>query len=99
MTRKDIKIVAIDLDGTLCEGEVFVPEQVMSAVPIKKRIETVNALHKKNFIIIYTARRDELIPETLKWLKKHNVRFHAFSNNKMPADVYYDDHAINATEL
>jgi uncharacterized HAD superfamily protein len=41
-------------------------------------------------VIIYTARRDELISPTLIWLKKHNVPYHAISNIKMPADVYYD---------
>jgi uncharacterized HAD superfamily protein len=84
------KIIAVDVDGTLCVEQCWCPNDVLDATPIKKNIFMVNRLHVKNFIIIYTARRDEMMSNTLIWLKKHNVRYHAVSNHKIPFDFYLD---------
>ena len=83
------KIHAVDLDGHLC-STAWTPEQCLSAKPNVKRIKALYKIYLKGMVIIYTARRDELISPTLIWLKKHNVPYHAISNIKMPADVYYD---------
>ena len=87
----NLKVIAVDLDGVLCKGESWTPEQCLKAKPILKNIERVNKLHKTNFIVIYTARRDFLIEATLKWLRKNGVEFQAISNKKMSADLYIDD--------
>ena len=90
----NLKIIAIDIDGVLCKGESWTPQQCLKAKPIKENIRKVNELHKTNFIIIYTARRDHLVEATLKWLKLNGVEFQAISNKKMAADIYIEDKAI-----
>lgn len=99
MNRKDIKTIAIDFDGTLSEGECWTPEDCLKAKPRQSFIEFVNELYKTNFIVIYTARRDELIPASLEWLRRNNVMYNAFSNNKMGCDVYIDDKAYNVNRF
>jgi len=89
------RVIAIDLDGTLCKGDSYTPKECMNAEPRWDKIALVNELSKKEFVVVLTARKDELIPASLKWLRSHNVNFHAFSNNKMPADWYIDDKATN----
>jgi len=63
-------------------------------------IAKINLLYQDHNIIIYTARRDELLPATLQWLRKHNVRYHSISNLKCPADLYVlDDKCINVDDF
>jgi len=88
--RKPI-VYAIDLDGTLCRGEVYTPKQCLKAKPIIRNINKVNEMYKRKFIVIFTARRDFVVQATFEWLRRNNVMYHAFSNHKMPADKYYDD--------
>jgi len=93
-TKRDaLKVIAVDMDGVLCSDEHWTIEDCKSAKPNTINICKVNMLFQKNFIIVYTARRDHLIPATLEWLRRNNVMYHAISNIKMPADVYYDDKA------
>jgi hypothetical protein len=93
------KVICVDLDGTLCYGESWTPENVMIAEPKQEIIDKINILYEKNFIVIYTARRDDLIPATLEWLRRNNVRYHAFSNQKIGADQYIDDKVIRESEV
>jgi len=94
------KVIAVDVDGTLCKGVCWSKKECMEAIPDKEMIGNVNSLYdQNNFIVIYTSRRNDLIPETLDWLRRNNVRFHAISNNKMPADVYIDDSAICVADI
>ena len=79
------------MDGWLAKGVSWTPEEVLKAKPIQKNIDLLNEQSKEGFVIIYTARRDHLITPTIEWLRKHNVRFQAISNNKMPSDIYFDD--------
>jgi len=88
------RVILVDFDGVLCHGESFTIAQAEQAEPIKRTIEKVNLLYISNFIVIYTARADEMILASLDWLKKNGVKFHAFSNFKCPADVYLDDKAV-----
>ena len=86
------RIIGVDLDGTLCKGESWRdPLRCLGAEPYPKMIEKVNDLYKDNFIIIYTARQNYLISATLEWLDKNNVRYHAFSNDKVHFDYIIDD--------
>ena len=83
-----MKIIAVDCDGTLCNEVCFTPRDCLTSTPIKKNIRKVNELYQDNFIVIYTARRSLLISATLMWLEKHDVKFHAISNRKIPFDIY-----------
>ncbi len=89
------KILAFDMDGCLTKETCWTPKDCLNATPNMKVVELARKLDMGNIIIIYTARRDNLIPATLQWLRKHGVPFFAISNNKMYADVYIDDKAFN----
>ena len=93
------KNIGVDFDNTLTNEICYTPEEVLSATPKQDIIDKVNALHSQNFIVIYTARRDYLLPASLEWLKRHGVRFHAISNNKIPLDLYIDDLAVHIDDV
>ena len=79
--------IGVDLDGVLCEGKSWRDSKsVLKVKPIQKMIDKVNKLYKTDFIIIYTARQNYLISNTLEWLDIHNVHYHAISNHKIPLD-------------
>src|ERR1017187_2767809 len=93
------KLICVDLDGTLCEGEFWgmAPE----VAPIAGRIAWLNELYKKGaHIIIYTARQPYMFGETFAWLIKHRVMFHGIAMQHKPgADLYIDDKCLNAEEV
>jgi uncharacterized HAD superfamily protein len=97
--RNALQVLGCDMDGTLCTGDCYTPEEAEKAVPRNDIIDKINELSKHNFIVIWTARRDFMIPATLKWLRKNGVTFHAISNNKTPFDCFCDDRAIRPNEL
>lgn len=88
------KVIAVDLDGVLCEdGNDFTPEGLIARKPIKKNIEKINRLFEKgHIIIIYTSRNDKYLrPVTEAWLRMHGVKFHALVMSKFWFDVYIDE--------
>lgn len=95
------KLIAVDLDGTLCSGEAWTCEQCLTVEP-KDTISIVNKMYTSGgHIIIYTARPEAFRNETEYWLNKNGVRFHALVMNtrKMPCDLYIDDKCLNVDEL
>lgn len=90
------KIYLIDVDGTLCVETCYKPEECLKATPIQKNINKVNKKFLKGFVVIYTARRDPLIPATMRWLRKNLVDYHAISNHKVPGDEYFDNKSVKA---
>lgn len=92
------KLIAVDLDGTLCEGEFWGEGE---PVPKKETIEKVWEWYKKGaHIIIYTARQPIYYKETQSWLVKHGVPFHGITMQvKIGADIYIDDKALNVEDL
>ena len=93
------KVVGIDLDGTLSLDHCWTPEECLAAKPNMKMVEFVKEKYQTSFIVIYTARRDENIPATLEWLRRNNIRYHAFSNQKTPLDFLIDDTAIHPNNI
>ncbi len=93
------EIIAVDCDETLTHEVAWEPSEVALCTPKKEFIEKINTLYRHNFIVIYTARRDELMTETFKWLKKHGVLFHAVSNIKIPSAKYIDDKALHIDDI
>jgi hypothetical protein len=93
------KIIAVDCDNTLTNEICYTPEECLKATPKDSVIEKIAKLYNYNFVIIYTARRDNLIPSTLEWLRRNNIRYHALSNLKIPSDYYIDDLAIALTDI
>lgn len=102
MTKRRIRIgdiVCVDVDDTLTDEVCFTPEECLDATPNPKIIEFVNRVYKRAFVVIYTARINELIPATLSWLDANNVNYHAFSNKKIPASIYLDDKALHHEDI
>ena len=98
----DGSIVAIDLDGTLCSGECFTKEECIKAKPIQEIINVINTkLYRDGgcFIIINTARRENLRNATEFWLKKYGVRYHILNCGKLWAQYYIDDRNILIKDL
>jgi len=93
------KVIAVDMDNTLCYGDSYTPLDCRIAEPNRKMISIINDLAFDKFIVIYTARRVELSIETIRWLDKHNIRYNAISFKKTNTDLYIDDKSIRPEEL
>lgn len=93
------RVICVDIDGTLARGVAWNEVDCLSAEPNLELIARIAEMYQSNYIIIHTARRDNLIPATLEWLRRNNVRYHAISNLKSPADLYIDDKALRPEEM
>ena len=93
------QVIAVDLDGTLCQEICWDEQSMLNATPVKKVVDWVNLKYLTNYIIIYTARRPELYLPTRKWLIENGIKFHALEPGKMPADLYIDDKSLRPEEL
>ncbi len=91
------RVIAVDLDGTLTNGEPFwdgIP------TPNKAIVEQVRELYQQgNIIIIWTARAWELAPETVGWLVMNRIPYHGLYMAKGGADLYIDDKCINTIDF
>lgn len=92
------KLIAVDFDGTLTnEGRFWRDEPI---IPNLKIIDWINDKYKQgHIIIIHTARPWNIAKETIAWLVKHGVRYHGVNFEKMSADYYIDDKAINPEDI
>ena len=93
------KVILVDIDGCLTADTAWTSEDCLRAKPRLDVIEKVNELYKENFIVLYTARRDHLIPATLEWCRRNNVHFQAISNLKVGAEIYIDDRCVNVEDF
>jgi uncharacterized HAD superfamily protein len=87
-------ILLIDVDGTLTNEVCYTPEECEKATPKMDAIDKVNERFRNDFIIIYTARRNDLYIATIDWLNKYGVKYHAVKFEKTPG-VIFDLDAIN----
>lgn len=92
------QLIAIDIDGVLCDG---IPWEKTDPVPSLAMINKIEKWYKQGaHIIIYTARLNEYFSSTAAWLTKHNVPYHGLCMGKKPgADVYIDDKALNINDI
>jgi uncharacterized HAD superfamily protein len=90
-------LLAIDLDGTLCDGNFWDGEPT----PRPKMIAKVWEWYKGGaHIIIYTGRQPKYYPITQSWLFKYEIPFHGIAMQMKPgAAVYIDDRGLNAEEI
>jgi uncharacterized HAD superfamily protein len=95
----EYKTYGVDMDGTLCLETCWTPEECLNATPNPKIVDFCNRVYKTGYVIINTARADELIPATIKWLRKHNVRYTGINNQKVCLDFYLDDKNILIKEV
>ncbi len=90
-------VIAVDLDGTLTNGERFWDTL---PTPNKGMVERIRALYQQgNIIIVWTARAWETAPETVGWLIMNRIPFHALRCDKGGADLYIDDKCINTQDF
>ena len=87
--------IQVDMDKTLTKDTAWNAADVLNAEPNYEMIAAVNSFGRRDVIIIYTARQDDLIPATLKWLRMHSVRYDAISNIKRAAHILIDDKSFN----
>lgn len=94
---KPRSVVAVDLDGTLCEGEFWGDGE---PTPKQNMIDLIEKLYKAgHIIIIFTARNRSYFQLTEAWLIKHKVWYHSLCMNKMGADLYIDDKCVNVKDV
>ena len=98
MNRKDIKIIAWDLDGCLTKETCWTEEECLNATPNEKMVKLEREVARNHYVIIWTARKDDLMSASIKWLRKHDIPFQAISNNKTSADCYIDDKGYNIND-
>ena len=94
---EDIKTIAVDFDGTLCEREKF----PTIGEPKTELIQWLKHQHDKGKrIILWTCREGETLREALKWSKEQGLEFDSVNENltsngiktrKVIADIYIDD--------
>lgn len=89
-------VVAVDIDGLLCRGNYWGkgdPKVIRRARTYLKEI------FPRAFIVINTARRYSFAKETLLWLDRNNIPYHAIHFEKVPAEFYIDDRNITFENL
>jgi len=86
-------VVAVDMDGTLTQEVCWNEDQCKNAKPSKLIHNLISS--KDLFIVLWTARQENLIPASLEWLERHKVPFQAISKKKMAATLYVDDKTVN----
>ena len=95
--KHERNVIAVDFDGVICNGKYWLGEEV---IPNNKVIEWVNKKYLEgSVIIIHTARRWEMARETIALLTKYGVYYHGVNFEKMGADCYLDDLALNVEDI
>ena len=101
---KKKKIFCFDLDGVICRTN---KKHYLKAKPNKKIIQIVNKLHKKNRIIIFTARymgrnkdivskaKKQGYKNTYNQLVNWGLKFNELRFGKPSFDVYVDDKSFS----
>jgi len=93
------KIIAVDLDGTLCDGCYWVGDK--EHPPVNKEVQKMvwKLDDAGASIIMWTARPWVLMAKTTKWLGQNNLLYPISFRGKPYADVYIDDKAINIEDV
>lgn len=97
-SNKKAKIIYVDIDNTICITNGM---DYKNSVPMPRRIENINNLYKKGYIIIYWTARGvgrgiDLHKMTLKQLKDWGCLFDKLITDKPVYDLFIDDKNINS---
>lgn len=100
MREKNIEIIAVDFDGTLCSD--CYPEIGLPNLPLIYLLKQLRVQGKK--IILWTCRCEERLSDAVAWCARFGLQFDAINENvpetleqygtesrKISADVYIDD--------
>lgn len=98
--------IAVDVDGTLAKEDDGAFDAKRIGDPIEENVKWVRRLHEAGArIILWTVRGDDTGLKA--WAKKHEVPYDYIGENpdqppgssdKLLADVYWDNRAVNAAE-
>lgn len=77
-------VLAVDIDGILCELD---DSPFCAKTPLVKEIKET----AYKWVILYTARLECDREETEEWLNRHGIRYDALITNKLPYDLLIDD--------
>ena len=91
----------IDIDGVLTEETEGYGDTVYARRTANNaRCDAIAELYRTgNIIILHTARHQEDLHVTQKWLKEHSVPYHQLIFGKPKADIYIDDKMVPMEEL
>lgn len=97
------RIIAVDFDGTLCEGKF--PDIGAPILPVIEYVKRLRA--SGNIIILWTCRTGQNLADAVTWCKQQGLTFDYINENvkqnveqyggdtrKIFADVYIDDKTI-----
>ncbi len=102
MDEREIRIIAVDFDGTLCTDSY--PQIGMPNMPLIRFLR--RAREQGNRVILWTCRCGGALGEALAWCRGYGLEFDAVNENvpeimewygtesrKISADLYIDDKA------
>jgi hypothetical protein len=93
MTPLESRTLSIDLDQTLCRGDV---SDYASATPEPGAAEALRHLRGQGWVVvIYTARHFNHWKTTVEWLAHHGFSYDQIVFGKPPARYYIDDRAVS----
>ena len=87
----DDKVIAIDIDGTVCTVEIDYRDcKLMPGC-----IEAFAKIRQKGYkIYLHTGRHINNFDTTVNWLKENGVEYDLIIFGKPPAKYYIDDRAV-----
>ena len=101
LNEKKMKVIAIDLDGTLAKYEGWQGEEIIGS-PIAGAVDFTHSLRVMGWtIIIFTTRysteivRNWLVSHRFAWDLINENAYQLQTSGKIIADVYLDDRALN----
>ena len=98
-----IKNYLIDIDGTICDDVPNEePERMLTCLPFPDALEVLEKWYLEGHIItFFTSRTEEQREYTERWLKMHNIKYHALLMNKPRGGNYHwiDNHMVKATRF
>jgi len=103
-----MKKYVIDIDGVIADKKNWsfqdsrkrYRKMIMDIKPILKVIKKINELYdKKNIIILHTSRLWLDYEVTVKWLKKHGVKYNTLVMAKPLGNFYVDDNNMSVEEF
>lgn len=100
--------IVIDIDGVISKKSKWsirdsylrLRKMLLNIKPNKPAIKKVNELFNKGHtIILNTSRLWHDYESTVKWLKKHKVKYHTLIMAKPLGDAYIDDKNLSLEEF
>ena len=86
------KIIAIDIDGTLCT----ISENYEECKLLDNAKESIDYIRSKGYkVFLHTGRHILNSEVTIKWLKQNDINYDHIVFGKPPAKYYIDDKGIS----